>query len=127
MSQFPTFNDLTAASEYRPPSQEKAKLYPEARQAIANLRDALLDPEGGFGSDAAAITIFRRDVGAMLPVAHPDATACSRACDDVRMYSARHRGDALPRGFCASAYRQCVAESLMALDIALARAITSQP
>lgn len=127
MSAFPTFDDLTASSEYKPPSQEKARLYPQARQAIANARDALLDPEGSFGSDAAAITILRQEIGAMLPVAHPDATACSRACDDVRMNSTRHRGGALVKGFEASDYRERVIQALMDLDIAVARAITSQP
>ena len=127
MSPFPTFSDLTASSEYKPPTQEKALLYPIARDAIANLRDCLLDPAGSFISDAGAIQVFRREAGAMLPVAHPDATACSRACDDVRMYSARHRGGALVVGFDASDYRERVIQSLMDLDIALARAITSQP
>lgn len=127
MPQFPTFDDLAASSEYKPPTQEKAQLYPQARQAIASLRDALLDPEGSFGSDAQAIGIFRQEIGAMLPVAHPDATACSRTCDDVRMNSTRHRGGALVEGFYASDYRERVIQSLMDLDIAVARAITSQP
>lgn len=127
MPSFPTFDDLTASSEYKPPSQEKARLYPQARQAIASLRDALLDTEGSFGSDAQAIGIFRQEIGAMLPVAHPDATACSRACDNVRMNATRHRGGALVESFYTSDYRERVIQALMDLDIALARAITSQP
>lgn len=131
MAAFPTFALLMAAEFIpRPCSDLRIKQLDDARTAVRQLGDLLVDDGANGEHCELAVKQYIEVVTPLLPVANPDSTAAARALTAVIDFSVRHRsGDLAPGGIGTSPedYLPHLLYALAALDCAMDRAIRSQP
>lgn len=132
MAEFPTFALLMAAETLipRPCSDLRLKQLDDARVAVRQLGDLLVDDEANGEHCELAMKQYTETVAPFLTVANPDSTAAARALSNVLDFSIRHKSSELAPGGVGTSpedYLPHLLYALAALDCAMDRAIRSQP